>query len=241
MRKKRKWSDHNSGTVFSSTSAFDFKKTERNEPLPSSMYKFKKAHIPPALDIPDIMAAQQGSESRFGSRFIKYAGTSETFTRSADLTGSGINDLRSYAGMINEQKKGIDRMFLLSEKAVLAISELEKMSGVRQVDNIPVPSDIIRTSYGKKMGYTSLTMSFLSEGLLHFMEETVNLQAALESRDRTISALAANIPQMEVLGKFEEVTLNDLNNHPPTDLSAYTKPPVSPQTNGSATQKKGKK
>lgn len=205
------------------------------------MYKFKKVNIPPALEISDIMATQNGPESRFGSRFIKYAGTSETFTKSVDLTGNGINDLRSYAGMISEQKKGIDRMFLLSERAILAISELEKVSGVKQVDNIPTPSDMIRDSYGKKMGYTSLTMGFLSEGLLHFMEETINLQNALESRDRTISALAAQIPQMEILGQFEEVTLNDLNNQPPTDIAAYTKSLPSPAVNGNSSQKKGKK
>lgn len=205
------------------------------------MYQFKKAIIPPALEISDIMTAQAGSESRFGTRFVKYAGTSETFNKSVDLTGNGINDLRSYAGMIAEQKKGIDRMFLLSERAILAITELEKESGVKQVDNIPIPSDLIRDSYGKKMGYTSLTMGFLSEGLLHFMEETIHLQSALESRDRTISALAAQIPQLEVLGKFEEVTLNDLNNQPPTDVASYTKSSQSPTTNGTQPQKKSKK
>jgi len=205
------------------------------------MYRFKKSDIPPALDISEIMATQNGSESRFGSRFVKYAGTSETFNKSVDQTGNGINDLRSYAGMISEQKKGIDRMFLLSERAILAITALEKESGVKQVDNIPVPSDLIRDSYGKKMGYTSLAMGFLSEGLLHFMEETINLQEALESRDRTISALAAQIPQMEILGKFEEITLNDLNNQPPTDVSSYTKPVPSPSTNGNPAPKKTKK
>lgn len=204
------------------------------------MYKFAKANIPPALDLTDIMAVQSGAESRFGSRFIKYAGTSETFNKSVDATGTGIDDLRSYAGMITEQKKGIDRMFLLSERAITAISTLEKESGVRQVDNIPIPSDIIRNSYGKKMGYTSLTMGFLSEGMLHFMEETIHLQAALESRDRTISALAAKIPQMEVLGQFEEITINDLTGQVPTDVSSYTKPsgpPVPGKPNSKKIQK----
>jgi len=114
------------------------------------MYRFKKSDIPPALDISEIMATQNGSESRFGSRFVKYAGTSETFNKSVDQTGNGINDLRSYAGMISEQKKGIDRMFLLSERAILAITALEKESGVKQVENIPVPSDLIRDSYGRR-------------------------------------------------------------------------------------------
>lgn len=186
--------------------------------------------------------AQSGSESRFGSSFIKYAGTSETFNKSVDLTGHGIDDLRSYAGMIAEQKKGIDHMFLTSERAILAISALEKESGVRQVENIPTPSDVIRGSYGKKLGYTSLTMNFLAEGLVHFMEQAIHLQEALDSRDRAISALAAQIPQMEVLGQFEEITLNDLNNQPPTDVSSYTKQVQSPATNGVSGQKKtGKK
>lgn len=205
------------------------------------MYKFKSASIPPPLEIKDIMAAQVGSETRFGGRFIKYAGTSETFNKSIDLAGQGIDDLRTYAGMITEQKKGIDRVFLLSERAIQAITTLEKDSGVKQVENIPLPSDVIRSSYGKKMGYTSLAMGFLSEGLLHFMEQTINLQEALESRDRTISALAAQIPQVEVLGQFEEISLNDLNNTAPIDPSTYTKPEKSPVVNSNSGKKTLKK
>lgn len=205
------------------------------------MYKFKSASIPPALEISDIMAAQSGSETRFGSRFIKYAGTSETFNKSIDLAGQGIDDLRTYAGMIAEQKKGIDRVFLLSERAIQAITTLEKDSGVRQVENIPLPSDVIRSSYGKKMGYTSLAMGFLSEGLLHFMEQTINLQEALDSRDRTISALAAQIPQVEVLGQFEEISLNDLNNSSQIDPATYTKVEKPTAVNGNSGKKTSKK
>jgi len=195
------------------------------------MYRFKKAHIPPELQISDIMAQVNGMEGRFKNRFIKYAGTSETFIRSTDKAGQAIDDLRTSTGMIGEQKKGIDKMFVLAERAIREISKLEKDSGVHQVDNIPLPSDVIRTSHGKKMGYITLIMSFLTEGTLHFMEETMNLQDALESRDKIITELASQIPSMEVIGSYEDVGLNDLQNNSQVDVASYVKPektPISP-------------
>jgi hypothetical protein len=194
------------------------------------MYRFKSASIPPELDMSAIMNGHTGTEGRFASRFVKFAGTSETFTKSIDVAGQAIDDLRQSSGMIQEQKKGIDKLFLLSERAIQAISLLEKESGVHQVDNIPLPSDPVRQSYGKKMGYVSLAISFLNEGLLHFMEETINLQTALDSRDRTISQLAGQIPSVELIGAFEEIALNDLVNTKPVDVASYAKQekPVSP-------------
>lgn len=187
------------------------------------MYSFKSAKIPPQLDIQTIMASSSGMEARFKSRFISYAGTSEKFNKSVDVAGQAIDDLRTSAGMINEQKRGIDKMFLMSERAIIGVTALEKESGVKQVDNIPLPTAEVRDSYGKKMGYIALSVSFLSEGLLHFMEQTIHLQEALESRDRVISQLAAQAPHMETIGMFEDLSVNDLTSVPSVDVSQYAK------------------
>lgn len=204
------------------------------------MFGFKPARINPVVDISEEMAATNGTVGRFAGRFNKYQGTSETFNRSVDATGNAFEDLRGYSGMINEQKLGIDKMFILSERAVLAITQLEKDSGIKQVENIPRPSDIVRGSYGKKMGYTTLALEFLQEGLLHFMEQTLNLQEALDSRDRALSALVAQIPKTEVLGRFEEVSLDDLTGQAPTDVSNYVKSdkPTTPVTSKGKAGKK---
>jgi hypothetical protein len=188
------------------------------------MWKFKSANIPPELDISTIMSTAQGVESRFGNRFIKFAGTSEKFTQSADLTGNAINSMRESAAMITEQKKGVDRIFLMAERAINSISNLEKDSGKNQVKNLPIPSDAIRASYGKKMGYSALTMEFLTDCALFFMEEVINLEEALTSRDNTISKLAASIPDQEIIGAFEEIDLNELSSVPQVDTSTYAKP-----------------
>jgi len=215
---------------------------ENHEPHTIFMYRFKSADIPPELDISSIMATQQGTEGRFAGRFVKFAGTSETFTKAADLTGQAIADLRTSAGVISEQKKGVDRLFLLSERAIQAVSLLEKESGVHQVDNIPLPNDNVRGNYGKKMGYAALALGFLSEGIVHFMEEVITLQSALESRDKIISQMAAHIPSVETIGAYEDVSLSDLTSVKPADISTYTRAekPVSPVVN-SATSKSKKK
>jgi len=204
------------------------------------MYRFKAAKIPPELDIQSIMSSSSGPEGRFASRFVKYAGTSETFTKSADLTGQAISDLRTSAGVIAEQKKGVDRLFLLSERAIAGVSQLEIESGVHQVDNIPLPNDGVRGNYGKKMGYVALTVGFLSEGIVHFMEEVINLQNALESRDKIISQMAAQIPSIETIGAYEDVNLTDLSTAKPVDVAVYTKPEkaTSPVVSGNLQKKK---
>lgn len=187
------------------------------------MYSFRKAQIQPELNIDTIMA-KTGNEMRFKSRFVKYAGTSETFNISVDKTGNAIDDLRTSAGMITEQKKGIDILFHKSEVAVNAINALEKESGKKQVDNLPLPTDIIRASYGKKLGYASLIIEFLTSGLTHFMEETLNLEDALQSRDATISRIAAQIPSVEIIGAFEEINISDLTDAVQIDPETYKKP-----------------
>jgi len=207
------------------------------------MFNFRSANIPPELEYQEIMAMRtpNGTEGRFASRFIKYAGTSETFNSSVDKTGQAVDDLRTSAGMINEQKRAIDKLFLRAEEAINMVDGLEKESGVAQVENLPLPTDVIRVAYGKKMGYTSLVMEFLTAGMLHFMEQTINLEQALQSRDNTISRLAASIPQLEIIGAFEEITVSDIN--APVDVPAQTytkaeKPAIPPTAN---TPKKTKK
>lgn len=188
-----------------------------------SSHRFRKATINPQLDIESIMTSQQGNEGRFKGRFIKYAGTSADFNRSVDVTGQAIEDLRTSAGMITEQKQAVDRLFVSSERAIQEVSNLERESGVHQVDNIPLPTEVVRGSYGKKMGYVSLTMGFLQEGMLHFMEEVIHLQEALDSRDRVITQLVAQIPHLEVIGRYEDVSPSDLTSAPAVDVPTYTK------------------
>jgi len=188
------------------------------------MYSFRKATIQPELNIDTIMATKTGQEMRFKSRFVKYAGTSDTFNQSVDKTGQAIDDLRTSAGMIVEQKKAIDILFLKAETAINEVNQLQTESGKKQVDNLPLPTDVIRSSYGKKLGYASLIMEFFTTGMLHFMEETINLEEALGSRDNTISRLAAQIPSLEIIGAFEEVSLSDLHNTPEVDAQTYVKP-----------------
>lgn len=178
---------------------------------------------------------------RFKGRFIKYAGTSETFTQSVDKTGQAIDDLRTSIGMITAQKEAIDILFLKAETAVNAVTMLETESGKKQVDNLPLPTDVIRSSYGKKLGYASLIMDFVTTGMLHFMEETINTEAALVSRDATISRLAAQIPTLEILGAFEEVSIADLVGHTEVDVQTYAKPAKSVSSPMTPGKKSGKK
>jgi hypothetical protein len=207
------------------------------------MYKFRHTSIPPQLEIDTTMSKTSGSESRFTNRFIKYAGTSDEFNKKYDQSGQAISDLRTANGIVTEQKKAVDKMLLKAEEAINAISSLNEACGVEQIQNIPLPTQATRASYGKKMGYNVLVMEFLTAGLLHFMEETYNLEEALKSRDSAMARLAAQIPQLEIMGAYEPVEISDLISAPVVDTSTYTKAekPQTPVMNTPKKQTSGSK
>lgn len=193
------------------------------------MYKFNSVNIKPLSDYEDlIMASKAGTELRFSNRFVKYAGTSAEFNKAIDLTGQAVDDFRQSTGMIAEQKKAIDLMFMKAERAVNRLNELEQESGEKQITNIPLPTDPIRSSYGKKMGYIDLVIAFTNEGMLHFMEQTLELKQALKDRETVISRMAAQIPQLESLGSFQEIEISDLSAPQRVDSPVSNQKPIKP-------------
>lgn len=180
------------------------------------MWSFE-SHKRTELDINNsiIMAARNGLEARYASRFTKYAGDTADAIKRADDARKVADELRTSAGVIETQQENITELFTVAEQAVNMINDFQRQSGKKQVNNIPLPGPAIKESYGKKLGYTKLSIKFVTAGLLHFMEECINMEAELRSKDLVIRTIAEEVRSVPIIGKLQNIELDDLNSMDP--------------------------
>jgi hypothetical protein len=167
------------------------------------------------IDNSIIMAARSGLEARYASRFTKYAGDTKDAIQKADDARKVADELRTSAGVIETQQENITELFTVAEQAVNMINDFQRQSGKKQVNNIPLPGPAIKESYGKKLGYTKLSIKFVTAGLLHFMEECINMEAELRSKDLVIRTIAEEARSVPIIGKLQNIELDDLNSMDP--------------------------
>lgn len=183
-------------------------------------YTRKETTIPETA----IMSMRSGLESRYADRFRGYAGTTEDSLKSADNARKTADSLRTAAGVVDAQKENVDDLFSAAELMVKMIDDFQRESGVKQIKNIPLAGESIKSSHGKKLGYTKLSMKFVSAGLLHFMEMSLNMMEDLKNKDKIIQAIADHRVDIPVLGRLTEVELDDLSSDDPI---VETKVPLS--------------
>jgi hypothetical protein len=167
------------------------------------------------IDNSIIMAQRTGLEARYASRFTKYAGDTKDAIQKADDARKVADEFRTSAGIIETQQENITELFTVAEQAVNMINDFQRQSGKKQVNNIPLPGPAIKESYGKKLGYTKLSIKFVTAGLLHFMEECINMEAELRSKDLVIRTIAEEARSVPVIGKLQNIELDDLNSMDP--------------------------
>lgn len=180
------------------------------------MWSFEK-YVRKETTIPEsvIMTMRSGLEARYTDRFRSYAGTTEDALKSADNARKTADSLRTAAGVVDAQRENTDDLFAAAELMVKMIDDFQRESGVKQIRNIPLAGASIKESHGKKLGYTKLAMKFVSAGLLHFMEISLNMMEDLKNKDKIIQAIADHRVDIPVLGRLTEVDLDDLSSDDP--------------------------
>jgi len=175
--------------------------------------KHEKTTVPEIEKV--TMAARTGLENKYASRFQKYVGTSDDTLKHTDDARKVVDDFRTSIGVIDTQTDNINDLFAVAEVFVKTIDDFQRQSGHRQVRNIPLPGESIKQSPGKKLGYIKLSMQFMNAGLLHFMEETLALQQEIKERDNLIRAIAAETRDIPIIGRLQDISLDDLNSADP--------------------------
>lgn len=180
------------------------------------MWKFEKYTREDTV-IPEqvIMSMRTGLEARYADRFRGYAGTTDESLKSADDARKTADSLRTAAGVVDAQKENVDDLFVTAELIVTMINDFQRESGVKQIRNVPLANEAIKSSHGKKLGYVKMSMQFVSSGLLHFMDMTLQMREDLKTKDRIIQSIADNRVEVPILGRLTEIDLDDLSSDDP--------------------------
>lgn len=158
------------------------------------------------------MATRTGIENRYGSRFAKIGGATATTIKAQDAAGQTVEQLKIARGVIEGQEKSVSQLFTTAEEMVRGIDTFQQMAGINLIKNLPPPSQEIRSSNGKRLGYVQLTMRFLQAGFLHFIEETLNAKSSLEEKNSFIAQVAQYNEDVTLLGELHHLDIEDLEN-----------------------------
>lgn len=179
-------------------------------------YSFTTPSVEPIPNTDHTMASvRSGLEARFSDRFAKFAGVTSDSIKLADSAKNVASELRTSAGVIDTQIENINELFTLAEMMIKTVDDLQRQSGRTQVKNMPLPSNSIKASAGKKLGYVKLCMKFMNAGLLHFMEQSMNLEDHVKERNNVIRAISEEMRNVPIIGRLQDVDLDDLHSADP--------------------------
>jgi hypothetical protein len=174
-------------------------------------------HTPQTINIPisAMASVRSGLEARYASRFSKVSGTSSSSLKHTDDARKLVDEFRTSSDVIATQEQNIKELFYTAETMLKTIEDFQMKTGEKQVNNIPLPGPSIQNSYGKKLGFIKLVMQFCNAGMLHFMEQTLELKDDIDNKDSLLRAIAGEYRETRVLGSIQTVEIEDLSKDDP--------------------------
>lgn len=168
------------------------------------------------------MSARTGLEGRYANRFARFSEVTGEVLKARDDAQSLPQQLTLARGIIQGQEKNIQHLLSTAEEMIRGIDTFQHTSGRRQVRNMPAPSQEIRDSAGKQLGYIQLTMRFLQSGLLHFMEEMISAQDRLDSLEGFVKELSLTSTDIPLIGELQQLDLDSLDTDSPISETRST-------------------
>jgi hypothetical protein len=167
--------------------------------------------------------SRTGIEGRYGDRFVKFNAITGETIKANDAARKTADQLKTALAVISSQESNITALFSTAEELVQGITTFQQMSGSKQVRNLPLPTEDIRASKGKQLGYVQLTMRFMQSGLIHFMEQMINATDHVSDLEALIQGIADAETEVPIVGDLQYLDLDQLESPqlPPS-------PPVSP-------------
>lgn len=154
--------------------------------------------------------SRTGVEGRYANRFSGFQGVTAVALRTSESAGNVADQLNTARGMLKSQEENIGQLFSTAEEMVHGIDTFQQMSGVHQVKNIPVPSQEIRESKGKQLGYVQLSMRFMQAGLVHFMEEMITARSRVQQLESEITRISEYEGELPLVGALQHLDLEQL-------------------------------
>jgi chaperonin cofactor prefoldin len=146
-----------------------------------------------------------GSEGRFATRFTRKVEPSSSDITNVESARKVASQLQEARGVVEGQKESIKTLLDFCDHVVSEIDSFQTQSGVRQVTNIPRPTDTVKLSPSLQLGYIKLTIEFLGAGMEHFMEDNINLQEEIKDLKKVVKEIGAFEGSVIALGEIQEL------------------------------------
>lgn len=149
-------------------------------------------------------------ENRYINRFRSLPARTGEQIKNQDAAGNLSEIVTNARGSLQAQKKNTAELFATAIEMITGLTTHQQMMGVEVVNNMPLPSPVVRESPGMQLGYVQLTMRFLQAGLLHFMEATYEAKERIENLEKVLGSLAAYDGELDILGEMVALDIDSL-------------------------------
>jgi hypothetical protein len=153
--------------------------------------------------------SRSGMEKRFADRFHQRSRSTQEDIESIDAAKSVADQLTTARAVISTQEENVNELFSTCVELVKEVDIFQQQSGQRQVNNIPLPSTKIMSSFSLKLGYIKLSLQFFGAGMEHFMEENLDMSHELKMTKNTLSSISEYSGDVTLIGKLEEINFNE--------------------------------
>lgn len=172
--------------------------------------------------------SQSGLESRYFNRFSGIKKQSGDSIKNIDAAGNLTEHLTTAKASLKAQEKNINELFSTAQELISGIDTCQQMFGHTFVKNMPLPTETIKSSPGKQMGYVQLSMRFLQAGVVYFMEQMSDAEERIDQLEKLVKKLSEYDEEVDLIGDLQRLDLENLEQVRPVAPPSITTPPASP-------------
>jgi hypothetical protein len=175
--------------------------------------------LPPVIPIrslsPNNQATKGGREIRFKGRFVTASRLGATEIKHIDEIGIVADKFATALASLKTQEQNITELTHSVNSGLAQISDFQTESGERQVHLLPTIVLTTPLKAGDTLGLIQEYIEFTTAGLLHFMEEVLDLKHELKLQRKAILEVASYNQEFNILGQIVEPALQRADPSPP--------------------------
>jgi hypothetical protein len=144
-----------------------------------------------------------GLESRFLGSFVKKSGPTSKEIENNDYAGSVASKFRDANANLQQQRRNIDEIFGVARGALNTLLQFQTESGHRQLNIVPLSKIPHTLPYGKKMGVIRSVITFLTDMLIHSLEENIDAHTRISVLNSLIERIADEDDDINEIGMVD--------------------------------------
>lgn len=151
------------------------------------------------------MMPMEGLEARFGGRFKEAVTITESELKATGDALSVAQQLKDAREEIIVRTENLKRIFAASVAMAQQVNKTQEQGGIKEFENIPIPTKEVASSDAKKAIYSSTCVQFYAYTTSVLYERLLTTRAELASANKQLSAIAAYEGEVERSAKMTSV------------------------------------